>query len=223
MYNLFMNCPACNNKTFYNLKDGRKKCKKCGARFSIKKIEIKQKLIECFCDDLSAYECSKRLSISYVKAKVFYDKTRKEIALFLERSFDQERVLEYDEYIYLEKSKRGDKRNIFDAFSFLTFEYDDKVYNVLLEDLSKFKTQFLLDGAEDAYYKEFSKNMMFNKISKLQKKDNLIVKFWDFFESSITKYKGIKRENFFYYLKECEFKFNYLKKEQIRIINKLPQ
>ncbi len=220
---IFMKCPACNNKTFYDLKDGRKKCKKCGKRFSPKKIEMRQKMTECFCNDLNAYECSERLSVSYIKAKTFYDKTRKKIALFLEKSFDQEKVLEYDEYIYLEKSKRGDKRNIFDAFSFLTFEYEEKIYNVLLEDLSKFKTQFLIDGVEDAYYKEFSKNMMFNRISKLQKRDNLIVKFWDFFEEYILRYRGIRRENFFFYLKECEFKFNYTKEEQMIIISKLYQ
>ena len=49
--------------------------------------------------------------------------------------------------------------------------------------------------------------MMLNKISKIQKKENIIASFWIFFEESIVKYKGINKENFFYYLKEIEFKF----------------
>ncbi len=88
-----------------------------------------------------------------------------------------------------------------------------------MPNLNRYKSQFLDDGAGEAYFKEFSKFMMFNKISKTKKRENLITKFWLFFEESMLKYKGVSDENFFYYLKEIEFKFNYEMNEQREILN----
>lgn len=103
----------------------------------------------------------------------------------------------------------------------MTFNYEDKVYNLLMPRLHRYKNQFLDDGIEETYFKEFSRFMMLNKISKIQKKENIIASFWIYFEESIVKYKGINKENFFYYLKEIEFKFNYSIKEQKEILNTL--
>jgi len=90
-----------------------------------------------------------------------------------------------------------------------------------MTDLSQYKKEFLEDGLSKEYFKEFSKSMMLNKIAKIQKLDNTITKFWFYFEDSILKYKGIKKENFFYYLKEIEFKFNYTKEKQKEILTNL--
>ena len=89
-------------------------------------------------------------------------------------------------------------------------EYDEYIY--LAQSKQKIK---------ENYFKEFSKFMMLNKISKIQKKENIIASFWIFFEESILKYKGINKDNFFYYLKEIELKFNYSIKEQRNILYKL--
>jgi len=88
----------------------------------------------------------------------------------------------------------------------------------LLPNLNRYKDQFLDDGVDESYFKEFSKFMMSNKITKIQRSENIIQRFWYFFEDSILKYKGIDKKNFFYYLKECEFKFNYTKEEQEKIL-----
>ncbi|WP_229860144.1 transposase [Candidatus Sulfurimonas baltica] len=175
-------------------------------------------IIESFCENLSINQTSKKLSINYVSVKNRYELFRRLIANHLEESYRDKTVIEYDEYIYLPKSKKKIKENIFDAQNFLTFHYEDKVYNLLMTKLNIHKNQFLDDGVGDAYFKEFSKFMMYNKISKTQKRENIITKFWLFFEDSILKYKGIKDENFFYYLKEIEFKFNYEFEEQIEIL-----
>lgn len=45
--------------------------------------------------------------------------------------------------------------------------------------------------------------------------------FWKYLEENLKKYKGVDEENFFYYLKECEFKFNYLQNKQIEILKEL--
>jgi transposase-like protein len=145
---------------------------------------------------------------------------RYKIISYEDKRFEDKTIVnEYDEYIYLEKRKRKDKRYIFDAKNFLTFDYDDaKIYNMLLPDLSRFKEGFLKDSLDDTYYKEFSKYLKWHRVSSLKNRQNNITKFWDFFENQILKFKGIKNNNFFFYLKEIEFKFNYNTAEQIKIL-----
>ncbi len=204
-----MRCIHCNEDT-YLLKNGHRKCKKCKKKFSPQKINKDIKIIEYFCEDFTAKESAKKLSLNYVTVKRKFDTFRKIAALYLEKEYENKKeILEFEEYLYLEKSKRGDKKNIFDAYNFITFDYGGKIYNILMPDLSKYKNSFLQDGLQEVYYKEFERFLKLNKIIKLKSKNNLLKKFWLFFENSITKYKGVNRENFFYYLKECEFKFNY--------------
>jgi transposase-like protein len=67
---------------------------------------------------------------------------------------------------------------------------------------------------DDKEKKQLSKYLRFNKIAKLQKSQNTITAFWEFFEKFITRYKGVSQENFIYYLKEAEWRFNYEEREQ---------
>lgn len=216
-----MKCIYCHHNKLYKLKSSQLKCAKCKKKFSPKKLELNYKIIEYFCSDISAHKTSNTLGINYMTVKSRYDDFRKLVAQFAEDNYQGKEVLEYDEYIYLEKSKKRVKENIFDAQNFLTFHYKDKIFNIPMPNLHKYKNAFLRDGAEQSYFKEFSKFMMFNRIAKIQNTDNLITKFWIFFEKSILRYKGIKPENFFYYLKEIEFKFNYTQEEQRRILIEL--
>jgi len=221
MLKYFMNCPFCNHNIIYTLQTTQKKCAKCLQKFSEKKILFEKKIISLFCENITVNQCVKNHNLNYVTVKKKYDKYRQLIASFLEEEYLNKQVLEYDEYIYLELSKKKIKENIFDAINFMTFNYEDKVYNLLMPNLHRYKNQFLDDGLQESYFKEFSKFMMMNKISKIQKKENIIASFWIFFEESILKYKGIDKENFFYYLKEIEFKFNYSLNEQREILSTL--
>ncbi|MDO8453969.1 MAG: transposase [Sulfurimonas sp.] len=218
-----MKCIYCNHEKLYILKSAQIKCAKCKKKFSPKKIKTDLELIECFCENLTASQTSKKVGIHYVTVKKRYELFRQLIANYLEEEYRGKTVVEYDEYIYLEKSKKKIKENIFDAQNFLTFHYEDRVYNLLMPNLNRYKNQFLEKGSDAIYFKEFSKFMMFNKISKTQKRENIITQFWLFFEESILKYKGVSSENFFYYLKEIEFKFNYEASLQKRVLINLYQ
>jgi transposase-like protein len=55
----------------------------------------------------------------------------------------------------------------------------------------------------------------------LQSKTSKINDFWNFLETYLRKYKGVKSENFIYYLKEAEFKFNYTQEEQREILKNI--
>jgi transposase len=214
-----MRCPYCNHSKTYLLKTNQRKCSKCERKFSPAKIILDQKIIECFCNDLSTRECSLQLKLNYITVKKRFEYIRGLIASFLEEEYQGKSSSEYDEYVYLPKTKKKVQKNIFDAHNFLTFCFDtDKVYNLLMPNLHRFKQEMLDDDLDEIYFKEFSKFMRFNKIAKIETTENTIAQFWNFFENSITRYKGVGGENFIYYLKECEFKFNYTKDERKEII-----
>ena len=213
-----MKCIYCNFDKLYTLKTMQVKCANCKRKFSIKKLNQKNKITKYFIDGHTVNQTKKLLNLNYETVKNQYESIRKDISLFLENNYIQDKVCAYEEYIYIEKSKRNIKENIFDAKSIISFEYDNKVFNLLMPSLSKYKEQFLQDDAQDIYHKEFSKFLRFNKISKIKKEQTLIHQFWYYFEEEILKYKGISDSNFFYYLKEIEFKFNYSKKEQKEIL-----
>lgn len=203
-----MKCPFCNHNKLYLLKTKQLKCANCKKKFSIKKIEQQYKIIELFCDDFTAYQTAKTLLLNYQTVKNEYENLRKIIANFLENQFVNKNVQEYDEYLYLEKSKNS-KLEILKAKNFLTFHYENSVYNLLMPEMNRYN---------NLEPKELSRFISLNKISKKDKKETIIQSFWEFFESSIVKYRGVKEKNFFYYLKEIEFKFNYKKEQQMQIL-----
>lgn len=217
-----MNCPYCDHNRYYILKNNQYKCSKCRRKYSPNKLILKSKIIEAFCQDKTVLETSQDLALHHQTVQRYFTNFRKSLIGFLESQYNQFEVEEYDEFVYLEQSKAKIKENIFDAHNFLTFQYNNtQVYNLLMPDLNRYKEQFIDDEAHSVYFKEFSKFMLYNRISKTQKKENTIVRFWEYFEHWIVKYKGIKRENFLFYLKECEFKFNYSLEERIQILSSL--
>ena len=206
-----MKCPFCNHNKLYILKTKQRKCASCKKKFSIKKIEQQNKIIELFCNDFTAYRTAKTLLLNYQTVKNEYENLRKIIANFLENQFLNKNIQEYDEYLYLEKSKNS-KLEILKAKNFLTFHYENSVYNLLMPEMNRYN---------NLEPKELSRFISLNKISKKDKKETIIQHFWEFFESSIVKYRGVKEKNFFYYLKEIEFKFNFPENQRLAILNSM--
>ncbi|MDD2949908.1 MAG: transposase [Sulfuricurvum sp.] len=180
-------------------------------------------LIQFFCNDENALEASRSLNLTYVTVSKYYQKFRHICAEYCEDHYHLHRTQEsqYEEYLYIEKSKRRDKTAIFDSHNFLTFSYGERVYTLLMPSLNMYKQQFLEDNLEGVYYKEFSKFMRMSKIIKISEHDNAITKFWHYFEQFITTFKGVSKEHFPYYLKEAEFKFNTPIKERVAILEDL--
>lgn len=52
------------------------------------------------------------------------------------------------------------------------------------------------------------KYLKFNKIAKFSKAQTTITQFWNYFEEFILQYKGVSDEQFVFYLKEAEWRFN---------------
>jgi len=202
-------CIYCHN-TLYSLNDGMVKCSACKKKYSPARVNQIITLMEYFCNDENALTASKTLHLSYATVVKYYQKFRHLAAEYCEEQYHLHRTFQsqYEEYLYLEKSKRHDKKAIFDSHNFLTFTYGERVYTILMPSLALYKQQFLEDNLEEVYTKEFSKFMRSSKIIKISEHDNAIKRFWYYFENFIMKFKGVSDEHFPYYLKEAEFKFN---------------
>jgi transposase len=207
-------CIYCNAHV-YLLNDGRVKCSKCHKKISLEKINKTITLIECFIEDESALSVSKRLKSSYVSIQKHYDMFRLLCAKISEEEYENKRdsQCEYEEYFYLEGSKKAKREAVFDAHNFLTFDYDNHIYTLLMPSLHQYKSQMIEDNLEDAYIEEFKRFKRQSRIIKVNQYFNNIVGFWEYFEKSILKYKGVSDEKFAYFLKEAEFKYNHSKDE----------
>lgn len=211
-----MRCKNCNNSTFYHIENNYIKCKNCKKKYSLKKLKKDTKIIEYFCNNINANEAAKLLHINYRTAKNRYDQLRYKLSKYLEDEYNKtaKDYSNYEEYYYFNTKQRQKKiKSLFEAVNIIGFYSEDKVYTLLMPQIPS-RTK------EESEY--FQKYLSWHKIySKESYKKTNLKKFWLFLEENLKKYKGFNQEHFFYYLKECEFKFNYSKKEQITILNKI--
>lgn len=215
-------CIYCNKK-LYLLINGMVKCSSCAKKYSLLKLQRDFDTIDAFVDSLTARECSAKLNLSYQVVFSRYEHLRKLISRHSHDYFEYKRdkLDEFEEYIYICKSKKRDYENIIESQNFITFAHSDKVYTFLLPSLKKFQPKPDKDKLEIAHSDEFKKFMRTHRIAKLKNIQSVITKFWEFFEDFITPYRGVKSEHFLGYLKEAEFKFNYTKQEQKEILIRL--
>jgi len=190
-----MSCIYCNHYILYKLSDGYYKCAKCKRKFSPKKINKKAKILKGFLDELTPIQISKKYNISYASVVREITKIRKIIVEICEKEFlKKNHIKEFSEYLYTPKSNK----NISKAQNFLTIDYGKKIYNILFSDMRQY---------QNYSQKEIENFFIQSQWIKIENQ-LLIQQFWDYFEKFILKFKGIKNENFIYYLKEAEFRFN---------------
>ena len=191
-----MSCVYCGHYILYKLKDGNFKCAKCKRKFSPKKLTRKAQILKGFLDELNPNEISVKYNISYASVIKEIKNIRIIMAKICEDEFlKKEDIKEFEEYIYLSGSLKN-------AQNFLTIDFGGKIYNIMLSSLKNYNFD----------EKEIKKMLKQSRIIKIYEK-KLIKEFWVYFENFMKKFKGINKENFFYYLKEAEFRFNNYKIE----------
>jgi hypothetical protein len=120
---------------------------------------------------------------------------------------------EYEEFYYIkEREKKKKKKSLSEAINIMGFYSNEKVYTLLMPKIGK-RAFDIEDG--------FIQYLNWNKIHSLNSHQTKLNEFWKFLEDNLKKYKGIEENNFFFYLKECEFRFNYPKDAQIEILRNL--
>ena len=206
-------CPYCNCGNLYKLKNSYLKCKDCSKKISPKKYSLDLKIIDLFCDDYNALEASKLLNINYRTVQNRYTFFRKLCTTYLDNLYQnsvQEKSSYEEHYFFTKKDKIKKKKSIYDAINIIGFYSNEMVYTLLMPPLPK--------PIHDVEDKSFEKYLQWHKIYSAENQTSVLRDFWLFLDEFMKKYKGINSGNFIYYLKECEFKFNFTKTEQKRII-----
>jgi len=201
-------CIYC-NAILYKLANSMVKCSSCEKKYSLLKLKRDFDVIDAFVDSYTAKECAKKLSLSYQVVFNRYETIRK---LIIKHSHDyyeykREHLDEFEEYMYICKSKKKDYSSIIDSQNFITFAYKTKVYTFLLPSFKRFHSGIEDIDSKIADGKKLKTFVINSHISKLKDKESTITEFWDFFEDFMIPYKGVKSEYFLSYLKEAEFKF----------------
>ncbi|WP_263832778.1 hypothetical protein [Sulfurospirillum oryzae] len=213
-------CIFCGNKVLYSISKTQYRCVTCKRTWSHAKYAKEMNILDCFIDNKSAYECATLLKLNYLTVAKSYQKLRLVLighseTLYAEQtdSFSQ-----YDEYYYLPTCKRGNPKHLFDAIGILSMLYGKRIHTLLLPD----QFAHLKNLEENSIEKEtYARYLNQHKVAHYESFENALVDFWIFLENWLDHFKGIKKENFIYYLKEAEFKFNYEKKEQRLILEAL--
>ena len=200
-----MKCIYCQSPNTYLLADKQRKCARCKRKFSPQKLEREAKLWKHFVQGYHARDTSKLTKMHFATVQKYYEKFRRNIAIHSDNVYQRnnDRVTGYDEYLYLPKSLKVEE-NIHKLQHFLTLSYDNKVYNIMMPKTK----QKHFDDQNEQEHKLLLKYLNFNKIAKLSKAQNTITEFWDYFETFILQYKGVSDEQFIFYLKEAEWRFN---------------
>ena len=199
-----MSCVYCDHYILYKLKDGYYKCAKCKRKFSPKKIDRKAKILHAFLMELTPSKISEKYNFAYASVVKEIQHIREVMAKICEDEFlKKNEITEFDEYLYIPKTNKKNIHSIYKAQNFLTIDYEGKIYNILLNDMKVY---------ENMDPEEIKKLMRQSHIIKIKQNINIPM-FWEYFENFITKFKGIKKDKFFYYLKEAEFRFNKFKIE----------
>ena len=207
-----MICQNCNNTTFYTLANDYIKCKICAKKHSLKKLQKDKEIIIKFCENKNALETSKELNLNYKTVKDRFDIFRKKIAVFLEDEYNNsiKEYNEYEEFYYIkEREKKRKKKSLSQAINIMGFYSNEKIYTLLMPKIGN-RAFDMEDG--------FIQYLNWNKIHSKNSHQTKLNEFWKYLEENLKKYKGIEEDNFFYYLKECEFRFNYKKNQQIDIL-----
>jgi transposase len=211
-----MICKNCKNQTFYTLADDYIKCKKCAKKYSLKKLKRDQDILDGFCKNITALELSKQLKLNYKTIKNRYDEIRAKLPQFLEDEYNSmpKDFSEYEEYYYFtKKQKLQNIKSLYEAINIIGFYSNEKVYTLLMPNLKQRR--------ESLNANEYEEYLNWHKIYSKESYKTKLYDFWKFLEENLKKYKGIENEYFFYYLKECEFRFNYTLEEQEKILKNL--
>jgi transposase-like protein len=174
------------------------------------------KIIESFCSNINALECSSALSVNYRTVSNKYHLFRQLIATYLQNLYENKAHdnSSYEEfYFFTQRQKEKKEKSLYEAINIIGFYSNGLVYTLLMPTLPKSNLE-----KED---KNFEKFLSWHKLQSQDAYATPLKIFWSYLEQNLKKYKGMKEENFFYYLKECEFKFNFLVHRQVEILKNL--
>ncbi|MBS3100379.1 IS1595 family transposase [Candidatus Pacearchaeota archaeon] len=227
-YFLGRKCIFCDKNQIYRLKDNRIKCKQCNKYYSIQKLRTDMMVLYYFYLEISARKTANELELNYKTIQDRFMQFRKKIAAYCNQEAKKlNGEIEIDESYFGGKRKgtrgRGAKNK---AIVFGILERKGKIYTNIVENVSaetlmneiQNKTLkgsvFYTDGWKSyASLHQFGKHNIIEHDKELVDVNhnhiNGIEGFWSFAKERFHKYHGIDKQNYPFYVKEMEFRFNH--------------
>lgn len=188
-----------------------------------------KKLLEYFILEMTARSAADLLSIQPNTAALFYRKIREVIFYNLEKDTQLmfNGIIHIDNNEYLNKCIKEENNFSNKEVIFYIIKHEKKVYTKmnLPHNHSPFITNKIIKinpdsmiTTESLHHRKFidisklhqERNDSTNKTKEFKKNHfNGIENFWTHTKRILNKYNGIDRNSFQFYLKECEFRFNY--------------
>jgi len=161
-----------------------------------------KKVLKCFTNDLTAKDAAKELGLNRNTINRYYKifRTKLFATIFIDNDFRDKHFLPEEKFPF---------------FNILC--PDGQIYINYIPDLEELKNIYpLLDKGNFCcalYNGSFSNKRFLLKnytlcAGKLITNSKLIDEFWDFTKNRLVKFCGLNKENFYFHLKESEFRFN---------------
>lgn len=217
-------CIFCGSSHLYTKSATQVKCVTCKRSWSKAKYERECTLIDAFLANQTALECSKIHALNYITVKHMYHKMRLLLATYAQEIYSQQTQTfhEYDEFYYLPFVKKKSSHHMLDAVGIFGMLYPKEwVYTLLLPDQFTPLKRLMEHEETDPDTQSYVRYLQHHKVTYVTRFEHRLGEFWNYFEAFMRPFKGVKKENLIYYLKEAEFKFNYSKKEQKEILMQL--
>ncbi len=189
--------------------------------------------LKIFSLDLEATKIAEITKLNRNTVNRFIKLIRLRIAEHCEKSSPFKGEIEADESYFGPKRTKG-KRGRGAGSKTIVFgllKRNGKVYTEIVPDCSKPTLQRVIKGVvsvdsiihtdgwrgynglvDMGYKKHFRVNHDKNEFANHRSHINGIENFWGIAKARLIKYRGIKKANFYFHLKESEFRFNYRKK-----------
>lgn len=238
-------CPNCTRRKFWKLADGRRKCVRCGFRFSSyyglrKSRRYLRKLAEYFCLGVPAYRLRFSLPISLAtieKVFLWFRQLIYSCALVDLKKLSGR--LELDETMFggRKSGKRGwgaeGKVIVFGVYKrngqVVTFPVPDRRKRTLLPLIDQHTRTGSIYYTDD--YEGYASLVAKGQHLVIQKQRgvpqttgctiNGIEGFWSYAKTWLYHYRGVPKKYFALYLKEIEWRFNYRNNYLLPILAKL--
>jgi len=220
-------CLFCDNYGLYRLADKRVKCRNCNKYYSIKKLKRDLQILYYFYLEVSAKKTASEMNLDYGVVHRKFMQFRKSIAGYCNAEVKRlDGEIEMDESYFGGKRKGNRGRGANNkAIVFGILERKGKVHTVIVPNVSK---ETLMKEIENKTLKgsvfhtdgfrsynsleQYGKHNVIrhdkDEFAKDKNHINGIEGFWSYSKERFHKYHGIKKDNYPFYLKEMEFRFN---------------
>ena len=201
-----------------------------------------RRLVKCFALDLSATATAELLKMSVRSVNTIFIRIRVRMTEQCEMEGPFKGIVELDESYFGPKRVKG-KRGRGASEKTIVFgilKRNDRVYTEIVPDASKATLQAVIrghveldsvintdswksyDGLVDVgYSKHFRVRHRDNEFASGTNHINGIESFWSYAKQRLAKLRGIRKEHFYYHLKECEFRFNHRHEDLYQVLLKL--